>query len=605
MPYGSPWPMTISSIGSVSCATVAFRAQGKLRVTAIVKATFGLEDGQPMERIDPEPVVMHDKHFEGNPARSLQRACETAPYQPRADVLLTGYAVAPMKKRSVSTFAVRMVVQHESTQLVDKRLGVRGDLDRATKQASAFERLPLVYELAAGGPDVDENPVGVTPRPDVHPNIYDPRGPGPAGYGPLSRRWPIRRKLLGTLDPKRFDALVTDVPAGFPWEYFQAAPADQRVPFLRGDEWIALEGTHPSFARLTSQLPSVRGVARLYGPTPELGAGTWIPLVLDMLIIDAGSCVCSAVWRGSYPIASMGDFATFRIYGAVQQGEFPIPWPPSYEDPRPQSARPSTGSGPGPHMTTTSDMSAADQSALRKAPATPFLASRGGGPSPAVPRPSPLEVTEVSAGDDDRHDPLRARTEDIPQSREARAARSPATPFEARPARSPATPFEARGLRPPNTPVPAASASKASRPSAPRVDVASARLHGAQTVVFPVDAGPPAPATPFERPPPITPARPAPIPPPTVSLSDDLDTLPPNTAPAGRLPLPVEPAWLAARPGEAAAEEPPSSREEPPTLPRPDIAAAAPSAASPGAAEGPLGPSFLEAMARARERHQR
>jgi hypothetical protein len=268
MPYGSPWPMAISAIGSVACATVAFRSQGKLRVTAIVKATFALEDGQPMERIDPEPVVLHDKHHEGNASRSVHRACETAPYQPRCDVLLNGYAVAPMGKRKVSTCPVRLLVQQEATQLIDKRLAVRGDLDPATRQPAPFERLPLVYELAPGGPHVDENPVGVVERPDKPANIYDPRGPGPVGYGAISRRWPVRRKLLGTLEPKRLDALVTDLPVGFPWDYFQAAPADQRLPFLRGDEWVALEGMHPSFARLTSQLPSVLGPRQSSAPEP-------------------------------------------------------------------------------------------------------------------------------------------------------------------------------------------------------------------------------------------------------------------------------------------------------------------------------------------------
>src|SRR5205814_292801 len=123
---------------------------------------------------------------------------------------------------------------------IDKRLVARGTPDPAGKpgEPAPFLVMPLVYEVAAGGPRVPENPAGVAEAPGRWANLVDPRNPGrPAGFGPVSPRWQGRRRLL-SVDAAILDAPIPDLPGEFAWAFFNAAPDDQRLDFLRGDEWI-------------------------------------------------------------------------------------------------------------------------------------------------------------------------------------------------------------------------------------------------------------------------------------------------------------------------------------------------------------------------------
>src|SRR5262249_54100222 len=120
-----------------------------------------------------------------------------------------------------------------------------------------------------------------------------------AGFGPISRRWPARRRLAAALDPGSLDGPAPVLGADVDWRYFQAAPEDQRVDFLRGDERLVLEGLHPELPRRDCRLPGARARAWLYGATPDLRTGKEIEMRLDTLGIDVDQAACTLVWRGS------------------------------------------------------------------------------------------------------------------------------------------------------------------------------------------------------------------------------------------------------------------------------------------------------------------
>src|SRR5262249_48066473 len=140
--------------------------------------------------------------------RSVEAATDLAPYLPRCDVTLTGHAHAP---GGCSASSVRLALYRGTRPLLHKTLHVYGD--RAGRSVpQPFTRMPLVYERAFGGPGIAGNPVG-----SELPNIVSPADPAkPAGFGPISRFWPARRRLLGKLDRRVLEAPIAEIPDAVP-----------------------------------------------------------------------------------------------------------------------------------------------------------------------------------------------------------------------------------------------------------------------------------------------------------------------------------------------------------------------------------------------------
>jgi hypothetical protein len=324
----------ITATGSCAGATLAFRVGGQLRVTAVVKATFALAPDRPMVLVDPDPIVRTDEHRRPDPSSSLAAASDLVPYRPRTDVLLQGHAHAPLA-RPARSMMVRLMMARGRSVVLDKRLAVRGPLELSgqAREPSPFSTMLLAWELSVGTPD---NPAGISEGPRRWPHILDPwRHDRAAGFGPVSPRWPSRRHLLGMND-SALDAPIPELPGGFAWAYFNAAPEDQRLDFLHGDEWIVLEGMHSQILRMQSCLPRVRASARVVGP-PLLDAQP-IPLEADTLLIDTDRQRCSIVWRGSFPVAREADLATLRVFAGVETAECPLALPTSYPELPPLAA---------------------------------------------------------------------------------------------------------------------------------------------------------------------------------------------------------------------------------------------------------------------------
>ena len=153
------------------------------------------------------------------------------------------------------------------------------------RDGAGFQRKPIIYEHAFGGAGVVDNPLGVGETPgDGVPTLFDPRDPRrPAGFGPIARAWPARKRLLGATPRRALEGPVAEIPSPFDWSYFQAAPVDQRTDFLGGDEWIVLEGLHPALPLLRTRLPGVRGMARIHGLAAfGVVEGTALDLHLDI-----------------------------------------------------------------------------------------------------------------------------------------------------------------------------------------------------------------------------------------------------------------------------------------------------------------------------------
>ncbi|APR76627.1 Hypothetical protein A7982_01974 [Minicystis rosea] len=322
---GLPEAIRIRSVGPVSGAAVAWRAQGRVRLTIIAKTTLLMAPGEPMVLAEPEPIFRTDQNHRDDPKLSVRLPREAAPYLPHADVMLTGHACAPEGSQATA-LAVRFAV-YRGDALLDKTIHVYGDRKSGSDPAP-FERIPLMYERAYGGPAFDDNPLGTGHEGrGKAPNLIHPADPAfPACFAPISRIWPARRRLLGKLDRKQLDLPIAEIPDGFDWTYFNAAPMDQRTAHLQGDEWVVLEGMHPVHQGIQSRLPDVRAMARVFG-IADGGGGHRVPLVADMMHIDADDLVCTLVFRQSFPLPSVEALAAVRIDVGVEASGQSIEWP--------------------------------------------------------------------------------------------------------------------------------------------------------------------------------------------------------------------------------------------------------------------------------------
>jgi hypothetical protein len=299
----------IRTDGNVAALVVPWRTARESMVTVVVKATFSFPTtGDHLELAPPDQVLRADQPRDHRPLSSIQGASEIAPYLPLCDVTFEGCAYAASGAATTAA-SVRLAVFRRDTALLDKTLHVFGD--RVEGRVSPFVRVPLVYERAYGGVGVPENPVGVET-----PNVVHPADPTrPAGFAPLQRNSPTR-KLLAKLDAQASDARVPLVPEGMPWEYFQAAPHDQRIEHLVGGEFVVLDGLHPRRPRVLARIPAVRGAAAF--AAPDGTSITPIPLVTDMLSIDGERRICSIVWRGQKVVPSEAWLATMVLAAGLE-----------------------------------------------------------------------------------------------------------------------------------------------------------------------------------------------------------------------------------------------------------------------------------------------
>jgi len=228
--------------------------EGQEVLLIVMAATFAAKDGGKLELADePSPIRSSDE-YRGDPARSSTRfEADVALVKPFVDVIVNGHAYA---QGGVET---RQVAVSLTVGDVDKTLLVSGDRTGAGR-ASAFTKMPIIYERAFGGTDdkgrLDQrNPVGVgyhgarSADPTVQttvPNVEYQGRTEPAGFGPVGRGWKPRIDFAGTYDAAWLDKQWPLLPTDFDPRHYQAAPLDQQSRPLRGGEDVRLVNMTPN-----------------------------------------------------------------------------------------------------------------------------------------------------------------------------------------------------------------------------------------------------------------------------------------------------------------------------------------------------------------------
>ncbi|WP_437943774.1 DUF2169 domain-containing protein [Sorangium sp. So ce281] len=281
-------------------------------VTLIVRGTFELVHGAAAALPEGDPLLVQEplsaeRHRPEDDALSgdIVYPGDFADFKPLADLLLLGTCHAP-SGRPVASCPVRFAVGDFSKvlQVVGPRTWVPGVLGDYPSDPARFVKMPVAYTHAFGGPRHAANPVGKGLDTPELPNIESPgepiksRGdrPAPAGFGPLSPRWPERARKLGSAyGPEWRKERAPYHAEDFDVGHFNAAPGDQQVPFLRGDEALSFANLHPDRVLFESALPGLRVRAFLMDTT---GRFREVPMVLDTLFADLDALRLSLVWRG-------------------------------------------------------------------------------------------------------------------------------------------------------------------------------------------------------------------------------------------------------------------------------------------------------------------
>lgn len=295
-------PLEVAALAPLSVATIAWRdAAGVLQLTVVAKATLEIRPDHRARIVDPYPLF-GDVYFEENEGRSLRVASDYAPRKPKVDVLFTGAAYAPVGEH-VTHRSVRLAMAVSGKSLLDKKLLAIGSRERdrsgTPTPPQPFTYLPLRWELAYGGASSRANPIGVGEDPGDPrlPSVVDPTNPKrAAGLGPVPPSWWARRELLGGADPAVLASPVPTLRTGIDLAYFNAAPPDQQLAALNGDEQVLMAGLHPALGEITWRLPGLRAHAVLDFAS---GGRHDVPLAIDTLWIEGEMLRATVTWRGA------------------------------------------------------------------------------------------------------------------------------------------------------------------------------------------------------------------------------------------------------------------------------------------------------------------
>lgn len=263
----------------------------------------------------------------------------------RGEVLVLGSACAKAGTTTTAA-AARIQLKRADKILFTKSLMAFGDRKwerLGMTQPEPFEKMPVVWERAFGGPEYEPNALGrgLVPVEEegvkIHrlPNIEDAAAsvsspgdrPTPIGFGPLQITRKERMSRAGTYDKAWLDKLYPAPPADFHWEFYNLAPLDQRIPgFFEGNETLRIEGMHPEHRTLEVSLPDA--VVKFFvlrkskEAAFELEAHT---ARLDTIVALPTSGKLALVYRAVVQVDSDDAHDIATVMGAVEATDAPKP----------------------------------------------------------------------------------------------------------------------------------------------------------------------------------------------------------------------------------------------------------------------------------------
>lgn len=310
--------------------TLGVEPSAREHLVVVAKGTFAFPErpgDEPRLAEAQVPLVFADT-FTGQPGFSAPIAeSDFAFRKPRCDVLLNGSAHAPEGKPA------RRVTVGLKVGALKKVFDVVGDRTWdalpgriAATDPKPFITLPISYDRAFGGSDTFPedparhsaymaNPIGrgyhreleikyvhATPVSNSEergqPVMRPDEGYRPMAFGPLGRSWQSRLRYAGTYDQAWLDDVFPFLPADFRDEYYQAAPADQQMPYPLGGEEVMLLNMTPE-SRTGFRLPKLDLPVVFF---PKKGEKEEVRAVADTIVLEPDDRRFTVTWRASRPL---------------------------------------------------------------------------------------------------------------------------------------------------------------------------------------------------------------------------------------------------------------------------------------------------------------
>ncbi|MEZ4296626.1 MAG: DUF2169 domain-containing protein [Polyangiaceae bacterium] len=319
---------------------VTSRRPPQLEMALVVRAAFVLAPGEPLVRAgEPGDLLaqgaMSSETYRDDDAERTGEALtpdDFADFKLKADLLVRGTCHAPGGKPVTECPVAFSVGAYQKTLRVLGRRVWSDSLSGAASSAPlAFTKMPVDYAHAFGGPGFPRNPSGKGLL-DELPNIESPHSPvrsrndrpEPAGFGPISPDWPQRKDRRGKEYGEKWRKTRAPFYAeDFDWSFFNAAPPDQQIDALRGDEEVRFHNLHPKAPVIAARLPGLRIRSFVKDSSGQIRE---IAMRLDTLFADIDSERLYLTWRGLDPVQTddLADVATLLI-GSEPLSDKPLP----------------------------------------------------------------------------------------------------------------------------------------------------------------------------------------------------------------------------------------------------------------------------------------
>ncbi len=288
-----------------------------------VRGTWSVDENGRLALVaEPAPLRVEHEHVGEPGLSSILHEADVGPVKPATDCALVGSAVAP-RGRAARRGAVGFRVGP-----VARRANVTGERKRTfwllrwwNSGPRSFQRVPLTWELAAGGTDTspkndkhhsrdERNPYGRGLRARgsklpvagaLLPQILAPGGcrpfgrkPEPAGFGLTGNEFLHRRPYAGTYDQAWLDDRCPLLPEDFdPRFHLCAAPGLSTEKPLVGGEPVEITGCTNN-GKLAFKLPRVAlEVDADLGEGPES-----IAMTIQTVTVDVDAMQLDVLWRG-------------------------------------------------------------------------------------------------------------------------------------------------------------------------------------------------------------------------------------------------------------------------------------------------------------------
>ena len=266
----------LNATGMPAGYTLGMQPDGRELLVVVVKGTFVIpQDGGEATLAKEQVPLFEADSFTGEPGFSAPLyESDYAPYKPRCDVLLNGSAYAPGGKPATHVcVSLQVDSLSKSFDVVGNRVWKKRFCIIKSTKPESFTIMPISYNNAFGGVDNTHkkekkhrayfrNPVGIgfhsnhkaqfvrnRPLPKTEEpgkRIKKPDAKyNPMSFGPIGRSWPPRLTYAGTYDDDWLENVFPFLPANFDDTYYQSAPIDQQIEYLRGGEEVVLSNLTP------------------------------------------------------------------------------------------------------------------------------------------------------------------------------------------------------------------------------------------------------------------------------------------------------------------------------------------------------------------------